>query len=274
MRSSEVYHALKELYQLADQADTLVSALKDQNQKALDNFPEDVLTIAFQTSATSKEAIAACGDLLTDAVYKPRPEDASRKKPDLTLSKSFGVAEAETARCRHGRAADAEDTEYTTVNPESPHFRPNWKYSAHGRSGSVKGKGAETPRLFVESQRQLRKLHLNTARSNENQDSDKAANNVQVRDFVTSPREPESTSPAPQSPLQRCDAFISRETEVQDRIIKGEVFTTRRPSTSARRRAKTLDEPKVGLEAWWDDLALSPPALKALDSGSNRKKTM
>jgi hypothetical protein len=275
MRSAEVYHALKELYQLADQADTLVSALKDQNQKALYSLPDDVLTIAFETPATSKEAIAACGDLLTHAVHKSGPEEAYQIKPDLTLSKSFGVDEAHMARRKRGRPPDADDTEYTTANPKSPHFQSNWMYSAHGRPGSVKGKGAETPRLFVESQTQLRKLRLSTVIGDANQDIDKAANNVEVRDFVTSPREPGCTSPSPRSPLQRCDAFISRETEVQDRVIKGEVFTTRRPSTSARRRARTINEPKVGLEAWWDDPALSStPAPKAPDSGSNRKRTM
>jgi len=271
MRSSEVWHAIRELYQIVAQADSVVSALMDQNQKALHSFPEHVLTIAFQIPATSKEAIAACGYLLTNAVFKPGREDASQTRPDLTLSKSFGVVEAEMARRRCGRAADPDDTGYTTANPKSPHFQPNWMYRAHGQPGFAKRKGGETPRLFVESQTQLRKFRLSMVGLDENQDTEKAANNVEVRDFASAPVKPECTSPGPQSPLQRSDAFISHDTEVQDRVIKGDVFTTRRPSISTRSRAKTVNEPGIGLEAWWKS---SPPQQKAPDSGSNRKKTM
>ena len=271
MRSSEVWHAIRELYQIAAQADGIVSALMDQNQKALRSFPDDVLTIAFQTPATSKEAMAACGDLLTNAGYKPRPEAASQPTPDLTPSKSFGAAEAEMVRRRPGRAADPDDTAYTTADSKSPQFQPNWTCQAHRQPSSAKRNRADTPRLFVESQTQLRKLRLSMIGLDQDQEPDKTASNVEVRDFATSPREPGCTSPGPRSPLQRSDAFISHETEVQDRVIKGEVFTTRRPSMSTRSRAKTVNESSIGLEAWWKS---SPPSQKTPDSGSNRKNTM
>ena len=95
-------------------------------------------------------------------------------------------------------------------------------------------------------------------------------------DSNTSPGSAASTSPIPQTPLRRVETFISRDTEVQDRMIRGEVVSTRRPSVvRGRGRGATFSGQRAEMEAWWRQPQPSTPNVPLGESGGgpNRKNT-
>ena len=91
-------------------------------------------------------------------------------------------------------------------------------------------------------------MQLDKVKTPEVQSFSSAGDDVKVRDFGNTPDISRCTTPSPTVVLQRREALISRDTEVQDRLIKGLVVTTRRPSTKGR--AHTIDDRSPGLEAW------------------------
>lgn len=85
------------------------------------------------------------------------------------------------------------------------------------------------------------------------------------------PRKPLPT--ASRTPLKRRPTFVSRDTEVQDRVIKGQIISSRRPSTKGK--ASIFDESTDGMEAWWRQKGPEPsPSPKGPTAGANRKKTI
>ena len=254
-RATEVWHALQELHQLANEADTLVLALKEELEKTLRSQARDSLTASEAHIANHEKSSMLSPAILTAAVFKP-PESELATNPHPMLSKSFSAAEEALARRGHARAATFSEADYTinTNNIDIAQLQPTHSIP---RSGARR-KGPNVPRVFTGSFSQLesdiRRLQLDKVETPEEQTIKEG--NVKVRDFGASPQI--SPCPTPGIPLQRREALVSRDTEVQDRVFRGEVVTTRRPSTKAR--AQTIDG---GLEAW----------LKQDSPNSRRSKT-
>lgn len=249
--ATEVWHALRELHQLADEADTLVLALRKELQKALRRIPEDSFS-ASQTYITDRPQLSTPSlELLTAAVYKPA-ENERTATLNPGFSKSFSAAEEEVNRRGHARAATFPEADYTTSANSTGLGAPKQVNTIQGMEVGSRRRGINVPRVFTGSFSQLesdiRSLKLDKVKNPEGRVAPGAGDRIEVRDFGATPRDSPCTTPSPRTPLQRREALLSKETEIQDRLIKGEVVTTRRPSTKGR--AQTIDDRTGGLNAW------------------------
>ncbi|KAK3713703.1 hypothetical protein LTR37_008397 [Vermiconidia calcicola] len=277
-KATNVYGAVQKLYQLAVEADMAVIAPKEQLQKAMHRVAHkaasldairaaDSKTSPYTISATGNQAAytpKACSstdeslEILTAAVYKP-PTREQGGKPHPILSKSFSVAEEEVSRRRHARAATSSELE-CTIHPSSASLLQPKSATSLGTIGSRR-KGIAVPRIFTGSFSQLesdiRKLQLEKVNTQNVPLTSDAVDKVKIRDFGATPAISPCSTPSPTPLLQRREAFVSKETEVQDRLINGEVIATRRPSTKGR--AQTIDDRTGGLEAWLKEESAGSP---------------
>ena len=257
-RAVEIWHTLHKLCKLADEADTQVLALESGFQRAIRSLPRDNPGTGQEATAVDQDTSTQTPETLTADVYKP-PEKELSTKPHPVLSKSFSAAEEEVARRGHARAATFSEAGYTTTANSAGLVQPNPHRSTQspGLGSRRRGPGTHVPRIFTGSFSQLesdiRRLQLDKVETPEEQTTlvqdESQEDHVKVRDFGASPCISPCPTPSPGigMPLQRREALMSKETEIQDRIIRGEVVATRRPSTKGR--AQTIDD-STGLEAW------------------------
>ena len=270
-QATGVWHTLRELHQLASEADSLVNALREDLKKALSSMPKDLLTAKNTVIADRANSPKGPSDILTAAVYEP-PEQEPKAKPTPALSKSFSVAEEEVARRGHARAATFSEAGYTATS-SSAGLVERAPALVQGTTVGARRKGVSVPRVFTGSFSQLesdiRRLQIDKVKTPEGATfTSSISDRVQVRDFGATPCVSPCPTPSPQTPLQRREAFVSRETECQDRLIRGEVVTTRRPSTKGR--AQTMDETTGGLDAWLGETSPSPHSTNAPGSAAQR----
>jgi hypothetical protein len=246
------YELFKSIYQLcllAEKADKRVRSLHKAYYKALEGL--EVL------KRQEKEDSSHDADVfLTAKVSQSQGKDEPALK---VLSKSFGVVEEETARRRHVRAATVPEAEYTMMS------FTDGLVSHRGDAIGTRRKGPHIPRIFTGSFSQLendiRKLQLDKVSPTEPEPL--TDGNIKIRDFGATPAISPCSTPRSETSLQRREALLSRETEMQHRVIRGEIYTSRRPST--KERARTLDG-DLALDAW---LKEDSPAKGPRDGGSN-----
>jgi hypothetical protein len=245
----EVFESIYQLCSLADKADRRVRSLHKAYYRAL----KGLQIWKQQEKADSSHG----GDVfLTAKVSQSQEKDERvRKVP----SKSFGIVEEETARRRHIRAATVPEADYTMMSFTDA-------LAAHrGDAIGTRRKGPHIPRIFTGSFSQLesdiRKLQLDKVSPTEPESL--TDGNIKIRDFGATPAISPCSTPRSETSLQRREALLSRETEMQHRVIRGEIYSSRRPST--KERARTLDG-DLALDAW---LKEDSPAKGSRDGGAN-----
>lgn len=244
-QATKVQSALENLYELVDEVNMLASTLKNELSKAKCRLPSKTSGVS-GAATTSKSVSSAPGQELLTAATFTRSEKDMIDSPHPMLIKSFSAAEEALARRGHARAATYSDTGYTTNSYDGELAQPTPKSTLRVDKRS---KGTSLPRIFTgsfsELEDDIRRLQLDKVKTPEDQSSLNGEDYVKVRDFGATPQ----ISPCPTPTLQRREAMVSRETEIQDRVINGEVIATRRPSTKGR--AQTIDETSSGgLDAW------------------------
>lgn len=258
-----VHLALKELVEIAKEADEVVTALdaifesfvEDQNQKS-----------RVQALAETQQAAHASdseSELLAPAVYSP-PSHDKNTKPNAVFSKSFSAAEEELGRHHHVRTSTFSPSDYATVPKSASLAQDQPRYPFQGSAIGSRRKGAHVPRIFTGSFSQLesdlRRLQLHKVRTPEEQ-TIAGSDPIKIRDFGATPAISPCTSPALCVSLQRREALLSKDSEFQNRVINGTVVKSRRPS--AKMRAQTIDDKHGGLEAW---LKEDPPTTHIQDT--------
>lgn len=213
-------------------------------------------------SNLTADTVGACEDLHTSqehAAYSTRermqqPHLCSGFSEVVTLaprlpvhaSKSFTTVEQDLAERVHHRSSTAPDTIYIT-NAAHDSDLPSPGASFHGRAICTRRHGMQVPRIFTGSFSQLetdiRRMQLHKVQTPVDQPALEEKGHI-ARDFAVTP----SPTPSPATLLFRRDALLSKETEIEDRVINGEVVRSRRPSTKAR--AQTVDATNGGVEAW------------------------
>lgn len=192
-------------------------------------------------------------------------------EPPFPISKSFAPIKDDLGIRGHQRSSTVPDANYVTGDAHSSNL-PRPAASFHGRATSTRRHGVQVPRIFTGSFSQLetdiRKMKLDKVKTPEEQPDLLQDRDLQVRDFAVTPRRSPSLTPSPATLLFRREALLSKETELQDRFINGEIVRTRRPSTKTR--AQTLRETTI--EAWLakdearsDSPTLATPALHRPD---------
>jgi len=260
-RATELYEAFHGLCQVALKADRRVIALREKVHKA----EEGAMAMrARRHSRSTPEMLAA-------STYMPLLSKA-KTQPPSSISKSFGVAEEEFNLRRHARAATVPEAEAVAM------FGPHQTRGDRGVAVGTRRRGPDVPRVFTGSFSQLeddiRKMKLHKVKTPELADGD---GDVKIRDFGATPALSPCDIPSPTASLQRREAKLSRDTELQDRVIKGELVTTRRPST--KERAQTIDT-SFDLEAWLkqDSCKMQSPESKRLGARRgdlrHREKTL
>lgn len=201
--------------------------------------------------------------LLEPPPHKPVPtsKHARNKKNIFStlpthVSKSFAHVEDDISDRGHHRASTVPDNCFTTTDVASSDLsRP--AASFNGRAFGTRRHGMHIPRVFTGSFSQLeadiRSMQLYKVKTPEDQPDLAQEHDLKVRDFAVNPQTSPSPIPSPATLLFRREALLSKETEVQNRVINGEVVRTRRPSTKSR--SQTIDNTN---EAWWTKDKLPP----------------
>ncbi|KAK5175086.1 uncharacterized protein LTR77_000223 [Saxophila tyrrhenica] len=218
--ATKLYEALHRLCQVALEADRRVIALRERLHK------DEELTAAIRAQKLAESRV----EMLAPTMYMP-PLDKAQSQPPPSLSKTFSFAEDELNLRRHARAATVPDTDFTTFQGLS--------------TIGTRRHGTHIPRVFTGSFSQLetdmRKMQIHKIRTPEE------PLEVKIRDFGATPLLSPCDSPTAFTPLQRREAMVISDTELQDRVINGALVTSRRPST--KERAQTIDS-SFDLEAW------------------------
>lgn len=169
----------------------------------------------------------------------------------IHVSKSFAAIEDDLASRRHERSSTVPDGNYVAGDAgEADSQRP--ATFVHGRAAGKHRHGVYVPRIFTGSFSQLeteiRRMQLHNVRTPEDQPDLSQSEDFTARDFAVKPQRSPSPTPSPATLLFRREALLSRDTQVQNRVINGEMIRSRRPSTKIR--AQTVDDATGGLEAW------------------------
>lgn len=256
--AASVDTALMSLRDLAEEADSLVLSLDITLRDALQHEcreSHDQLSSAVLEDSERSDSL----ELLAATVYRPAPsEKAGKVNP--TFSKSFSVAEEELVSRTQARERMHADSDYVTDDKDGLILRKSRTAQEIDSSGLYSRNG-RAPRVFgsfSQLESQVRKLQLDTIATPE---IDPHEEPVKIRDFAETPDASRCASPSPTSyQLQRREALMSRDVEVQDRVINGEIVRSRRPST--RSRSQTINEHSGGLEAWLQSERSGPPATR------------
>lgn len=263
-----VYTALNELHLLARRADELVLNLRQRFKTAIARLQ---VRCAQQKAPTTDHDEDRPLDLpvLPATVYSsPRTQSSTRH--NLHISKSFGFAEEEIAHRGHARAATFSDMSYKAAESAGGIGQAITTDSVQEKTLGTRHKGTSVPRIFTGSFSQLesdlRKLHIDKVETPITLDIDRE-DPIKVRDFGATPAASPGRTPSP-TPLQRREALVSREVEIQARVINGEVVKSRRPSTKTR--AQTVDERTRSLEAWLSEERPKDDSPKQCVSGVRR----
>lgn len=240
--AEHVHNALIEICQLADEADRLVIELEEKFQRTKG--------MAIRANAAMEPQSPGIRQS-QEGHYFHDPQRSGRYAGDVTSKplsrKSFSAVE--DARRSHLRTTTVPDTDYSI--------------SEGFEETGIRRKGTNVPRIFTGSfsqlETELRQLQFDKIKTPDDQDIDDP---VKVRDFGATPGISPCTTPcSPTPPLQRREAMLTKEIEFQDRVINGEVISSRRPSTKGR--ALTIDDNTGGLQAW---LKEEPSGAKAPDA--------
>ena len=271
-RARLAHCALKQLYNYAEEADKGVLALDAEFERAQQQLLANI-EANFRATVDCRELASETvhdQQLLTAAVYEPSIDTTS--KPHSFLSKSFGIPEEEVARRGHARAATVSEADYTAAASSASLVQPKPTHPHSAGPVGMRRKAINVPRIFTGSFSQLetdlRKLDLDKIQTPEAGIGVGAVEDVKVRDFGVTPLISPCSTPSPATPLQRREALMSRDIEFQDRVINGEVITSRRPSTKVR--AQTVDDTNNGLESWLKQASSEPHSPMAPDSAVRR----
>ena len=182
--------------------------------------------------------------------------DAVLNGSKVSASQSFAVVEDEIAGRRLARAATF--SSYTASRNGALGKRDEGSVKAEPTVRDRR-KARNVPRIFTGSFSQLeddlRKMWVPKVDTPLLTDPT-SDGNVRIRDFGATPTLSPCGTPSRSPSLQRREAVVSRETEIQERIIRGEVVSTRRPSV--KERSRTLDN-SADLEAWLREGISSSP---------------
>lgn len=250
-RTTEVYEALHGLCQIALKADRRVNTLRELIRKSEKGAEANA----------AQSSLEAIDEILQPNVYM-EPLRRAETQPPSSLSKSFSAVQEEMSLRRHARAATVSEAKYTICTTSMSAAQ----LSDQGAANGARRRTPHAPRIFTGSLSQLesdvRKIQLHKIKTPELPDGSSGHVDVKIRDFGATPLISPSGSFTTMASLQRREAIVSRDTELQDRIIKGEVVTSRRPSKS---RAQTIDN-SFDLEAWLkqDSCKVQSPEKKRL----------
>ncbi len=229
--AAELQEAFRAVYLLIKQANRHVSTLHDVYQK---------------TAGVAVDALQDVPDLLSDNAYKGATDSIQKQLP-IASSKSFSIAE-EVARRRHYRAATFCEAGYTTATDGVALVQTR---TEDGLTIGMRRKGYNIPRIFTgsfsELEASIRSLRLDKVDTPIAPSAKPDQGHVKIRDFGATPAISPSGTPSCEAFLQRREAVVSRDTELQERIIRGEIISSRRPST--KEKAHTIDN-SADLEAW------------------------
>lgn len=232
----EVDSSLEGLWQLAREADRRVKVLHDKFSAAVHG----------DLPAKSSKPTTASADRLAATVYKPSDPQVDTVIP-LCLSKSFGIAEEAAARKRNERTSASGNLDYVT-NAFADRLLKAGTQTGRPIIGRRR-KDKSVPRICTESfselESDIHSLELHKVETPETVEA--ARKDIKVRDFGATPIDSPCLSPSPPTLLQRREAIVSKETELHDRVLNGEVVTSRRPST--KERSRTIDD-GIWLEEW------------------------
>lgn len=223
-KAIDVFGGLHRMVTLAREADRDAKSLHKEFKTAAKLLAERHAT------KKSKPPSRASSDNLPASKYQAAMTQ-SQNKLSSAFSKSFGVAEEEIARTRHGRSSTLMAPNNTIVSDKK-----NQAGSSSGEQNTTirrPRRGSSTLRIFtgslseLENRAQMLQLHkVRTPESNE--DKSRVSLTSKSGSGLT-PVDCRGSSPPPS--LQRREAFVSKETEVHNRVIKGEIVSSRRPST-------------------------------------------
>lgn len=195
---------------------------------------------------------------------------------DPHASRSFAAVKDDLVSRRHQRSSTVQDANCTAARRSDS---SRLCASFYDRATGVRRDGIHVPRIFTGSFSQLeidiRRLKLDKVKTPEDQPDLPRKEHLKVRDFAVTPQRSPYPSPSPATLLFRHEACLSKETELQSRIINGEVIRTRRPSTKVR--AQTADETTGGIDAWpigGSDRGGSPTAAASQLPRPQRKHTI
>ena len=191
-------------------------------------------------------------------------------------SSSFAVVEDAIAPGHHQRASTIADVNCDPANQATASFQLIPDPAFHGRPTAKRRHGAHLPRIFTGSFSQLESniygLGLHRVITPD-QPQQPPLSDLKIRDFAVSPQHSQPPTPNSTSMLFRREAILSKETELQERVINGQTFRSRRPPI----RAQTVDETSSGLERWLAESKHTArgivPALQSL-SRPERKNTI
>jgi hypothetical protein len=235
--------ALRALQVIAEQADRRVIALEEAVKKAA----------SLAVYAAQQQSQSSSQQLLRAEIYQPQVNQGRAQLP-TAFSKSFTAFEEEVAQKRHARAATVSTANYNVSIHSANHVQVEMRGSKASPTIGIRRKGTHVPRIFTGSFSQLendiRRLQLHKIKTPDGLDGQTSIGHVKIRDFGATPAISPCGTPNTTTSLQRREAVVSRETEIQDRVIKGEVVSTRRPST--KERARTVND-ATGLEAWLNE---------------------
>ena len=243
-RAIEVRNAFDALIRLAGEADRRAKHLQKEYRTA------SAMLAAHQAKAESQNQRKAAFEHLTAAEYQPSMTQARTALPPI-FSKSFGVAEEEAARKRQGRSGKSrEAASDDSVLAES-------RSRTQGPTTITRRREASTPRVFTGSfsdlESNVQKLRLHKVETPE----------------TTAPKDSPHNSPNSPPLLQRREALVNKETELQDRLIKGEVVSSRRPSTKER---SEVTSNTTDLDAWTKHEASKLPDFPDFDDKTGAQK--
>lgn len=263
-RAFEVDNALEGLWQVAREADRRVQVLHDTYTAATYG----------ESPAGTKKATQSSEQHLAATVYKPSQPRTDTTLP-LSLCKSFGIAEEEAARKRLACSDTLSKPEYVTNAFADSHSNPA---SQSGGSATARHrKDKNVPRVFTgsfsELESDIRSLELHKVKTPGKVGEE--SSDVMIRDFGASAVDSPCLSPIPPTLLQRREAIVSKDTELYQRIVNGEVVTSRRPSTKGR--TPTVD-PDASLEECLKEASRKPemPLAPSLDAqrGKHRENSI
>ena len=272
MRSTELYYALKELYQIPEAADELVRDLKAVYRQASDSMTKGFIPIALSSPVARSLAVPAGKEATPSSLeVTPRGKTATLASEEVTSASKQATTSSKYARKGAAALRNEPPSNAASKLPpkEAPRLEPEQVRAAPRKAFKLVN--------AMISRRTQEHVEPDLSSANATIDADSVASEPHTTSPVgesdTGPSDADRTSPIPQTPLRRC-AFISRETEVQDRMIRGQVVTTRRPSV-VRERGATFSEQRVEMEAWWRQPQTPSPDTGSREPGAgpNRKNT-
>ncbi|KAK3670331.1 hypothetical protein LTR78_009785 [Recurvomyces mirabilis] len=197
--------------------------------------------------------------------------------------KSFSAVEDQVSQRGHARSATVSSTGYVADQSATglgiSNLEPRQVPNTAGRLSQRKPSTGNVPRVFKgslsELQADVERLGLNKVKTPEGQHASPKPKSPPHEDFT----EPEdyyrghsaglsSTFPSPATVLQRREAFMSKDTQWESRLVDGEVIRSRRPSDRLQvSRATLVSAQSAEVEDYSSDQS-TPKASRANAGGT------